>query len=61
MPGPVDPVRLLVAAIFCDMFDGQLARRLRATSRFGQELDSLSDVLSFGAAPAFLVYAALLR
>lgn len=54
-------VRLLVAAIFCDMFDGQLARRLRATSRFGQELDSLSDVLSFGAAPAFLVYAALLR
>jgi CDP-diacylglycerol--serine O-phosphatidyltransferase len=54
-------VRLLVAAVFCDMFDGQLARRLRATSRFGQELDSLSDVLSFGAAPAFLVYMALLR
>jgi len=54
-------VYLLVAAIFCDMFDGQLARRLRATSRFGQELDSLSDALSFGAAPAFLVYMALLR
>lgn len=54
-------VYLLVAAIFCDMFDGQLARRLRATSRFGQELDSLSDVLSFGAAPAFLVYMCLLR
>jgi CDP-diacylglycerol--serine O-phosphatidyltransferase len=54
-------VRLLVAAIFCDMFDGQLARRLRATSKFGQEMDSLSDALSFGAAPAFLVYAALLQ
>lgn len=54
-------VRLLVASIFCDMFDGLLARRLRATSRFGQELDSLSDVISFGAAPAFLVYMALLR
>lgn len=54
-------VRLLVVAIFCDMFDGQLARRLKGTSRFGQEMDSLSDVLSFGAAPAFLVYEAALR
>ncbi len=54
-------VHLLVAAIFCDLFDGQLARRLKATSRFGQQLDSFSDALSFGAAPAFLVYEALLR
>jgi CDP-diacylglycerol--serine O-phosphatidyltransferase len=54
-------VYLLVAAVFCDLFDGQLARRLQATSRFGQQLDSLSDALSFGAAPAFLVYQALLR
>lgn len=54
-------VRLLVAAIFCDLFDGQLARRLQATSRFGQQLDSLADALSFGAAPALLVYLALLR
>lgn len=54
-------VHLLVIAIFCDMFDGQLARRLGATSRFGQEMDSLSDALSFGAAPAFLVYEATLR
>ncbi len=53
-------VRLLVIAVFCDMFDGQLARRLGATSRFGQEMDSLSDALSFGAAPAFLVYQASL-
>ena len=54
-------VHLLVAAIFCDLFDGQLARKLKATSRFGQQLDSFSDALSFGAAPAFLVYQALLR
>ncbi|MEO8195659.1 MAG: CDP-diacylglycerol--serine O-phosphatidyltransferase [Thermoanaerobaculia bacterium] len=54
-------VYLLVAAIFCDLFDGQLARRLKATSRFGQQFDSLSDAVSFGVAPAFLVYQALLR
>jgi len=53
-------VYLLVAAIFCDLFDGQLARKLKATSRFGQQFDSLSDALSFGAAPAFLVYRAVL-
>ena len=47
--------------MFCDLFDGQLARRLQATSRFGQQFDSLSDALSFGAAPAFLVYLAVLR
>lgn len=54
-------VYLLVAAVFCDLFDGQLARRLQATSRFGQQFDSLSDSISFGVAPAFLVYQALLR
>ena len=54
-------VYLLVAAVFCDMFDGQLARRLGATSKFGQQMDSLSDALSFGAAPAFLLYECLLR
>ncbi len=54
-------VYLLLAAIYCDMFDGLLARKLNATSRFGQQLDSLSDALSFGAAPAFLVYQASMR
>ena len=49
-------VYLLVAAIFCDLFDGQLARLLKATSKFGQQMDSLSDALSFGAAPAFLLF-----
>jgi phosphatidylserine synthase len=54
-------VYLLVAAVFCDLFDGQLARRLKATSRFGQQFDSISDAVSFGVAPAFLVFQALLR
>ncbi|MCL4837591.1 MAG: CDP-diacylglycerol--serine O-phosphatidyltransferase [Thermoanaerobaculia bacterium] len=54
-------VHLLVLAIFCDIFDGLLARLLHATSRFGQQLDSLSDAISFGAAPAFLVFQTTLR
>lgn len=54
-------VYLLVAAILLDMLDGRLARWLGATSLFGKQLDSFCDVLSFGAAPAFLIYQALLR
>lgn len=53
---PEIAVYLLLAAILLDMTDGRLARRLRATSVFGQQLDSLSDALSFGVAPAFLVF-----
>ena len=47
---------LLFAAIF-DTFDGLVARGLGATSEFGKEYDSLADVVTFGAAPAVLVYA----
>lgn len=54
-------VYLLVLSIMLDMADGVAARALRATSKFGQELDSFSDALSFGAAPAFLVHQAILR
>lgn len=46
---------IILAAIF-DTLDGLIARLLNTSSRFGVELDSLSDVVSFGAAPAFLVY-----
>jgi CDP-diacylglycerol--serine O-phosphatidyltransferase len=49
-------VSLLIAAIF-DTFDGLLARQLGATSEFGKEYDSLADVVTFGCAPAVLVYA----
>lgn len=54
-------VYLLVVAVLLDMLDGRLARMLNATSTFGKQLDSFCDVLSFGAAPALLVYLALLR
>jgi len=52
---------LVFFAAMCDMADGKLARLLEATSRFGTELDSLSDAVSFGLAPAFLVYFAALE
>jgi CDP-diacylglycerol--serine O-phosphatidyltransferase len=51
----------LFAAGLCDMFDGRLARMLNASSQFGMELDSLSDAISFGIAPAVLVYFAALE
>jgi CDP-diacylglycerol--serine O-phosphatidyltransferase len=43
-------------AIFFDAFDGRVARMTKTQSQFGIELDSLADVVSFGAAPALLVY-----
>ncbi|MGH9457971.1 MAG: CDP-diacylglycerol--serine O-phosphatidyltransferase [Thermoanaerobaculia bacterium] len=46
---------LLVAAVF-DTFDGLVARLMHATSEFGKEYDSLADVVTFGAAPAILVW-----
>ena len=54
-------VYLLVCAVLLDMSDGLLARKLHVTSKFGQEMDSLSDSLSFCAAPAFLVHQAILQ
>ncbi len=43
-------------AILLDGLDGRVARRLNATSKFGVELDSFSDLVSFGIAPAILMY-----
>jgi len=48
-------VMILVAAAL-DGVDGQVARMLRGTSRFGAELDSLSDAISFGVSPALILY-----
>ncbi len=48
-------VFILIAAVL-DGLDGKIARVTRTTSRFGVEYDSLSDLVSFGAAPALLVY-----
>lgn len=49
-------ISLFLAALF-DTFDGLIARALGAASEFGKEYDSLADVVTFGAAPAVLVYA----
>jgi CDP-diacylglycerol--serine O-phosphatidyltransferase len=46
---------LVVAAMVCDMLDGQLARFARRTSDFGAQLDSVCDAISFGVAPAMLL------
>jgi len=50
-------VMILIAAAL-DATDGRVARRLGACSAFGKELDSLADVVSFGVAPAILVFLA---
>ena len=46
---------IIAAAVF-DGLDGWVARMTKTTSRFGVELDSLSDLVSFGLAPALLFY-----
>lgn len=46
---------IILAAVF-DALDGIMARITKSTSEFGVELDSLSDIVSFGVAPSFLVY-----
>jgi CDP-diacylglycerol---serine O-phosphatidyltransferase len=49
-------VSLILIAAILDAMDGRIARLLRADSHFGAELDSLSDFISFGVAPAVVVY-----
>lgn len=51
----------IIVAGIADMLDGRIARATRSTSRFGIEYDSLADVVSFGIAPALLVYSWALR
>lgn len=47
---------LIVGAGMLDGIDGRIARLLKANTRFGAELDSLSDVIAFGVAPATILY-----
>lgn len=49
-------VVLILFAAFLDAIDGRLARLLHADSKFGAQLDSLADIVSFGVAPAMMVY-----
>lgn len=57
---PTEAMALLAAAAILDALDGRIARVLKATSRMGEEIDSLADAVNFGVAPAFIVYATLL-
>ena len=49
-------VTLILFAAILDALDGRIARLIKGTSDFGKELDSLTDFVSFGIAPAFLLY-----
>ncbi len=57
---PTEAMALLASAAILDALDGRIARVLNATSRMGEEIDSLADAVNFGVAPAFIVYATLL-
>ncbi|MGN7132822.1 CDP-alcohol phosphatidyltransferase family protein [Rhodococcoides corynebacterioides] len=52
---------MIGAAAVLDALDGRIARMLDATSRMGAELDSLADAISFGVAPALVLYVTLLE
>src|ERR1700674_681338 len=49
-------VTAIIVAGILDGLDGRIARLLKGTSEFGAQLDSLSDFVSFGVAPAVLLY-----
>lgn len=46
---------MIFAGMLCDMLDGRIARITRKTSEFGEQLDSLCDMITFGVAPAILM------
>jgi len=46
---------MILVAMIADMLDGRLARRVKSTSSFGGQLDSLCEIISFGVAPAYLM------
>lgn len=52
---------MVIIAMLLDGVDGRVARALNAQSEFGKELDSLADIISFGVAPAFIMYVVALQ
>ncbi|WP_433743278.1 CDP-diacylglycerol--serine O-phosphatidyltransferase [Falsibacillus pallidus] len=54
-------VVLIFLAALADRFDGMAARKLNIESELGKQLDSMSDVISFGVAPALLLYQGILH
>lgn len=53
-------VAMVLVAAFLDGIDGRVARMMNATSKFGEQMDSLADIVNFGVAPALVLYAYLL-
>src|SRR5688572_10610037 len=53
-------VAMVLFAALLDGIDGRLARMMKATSKFGAQMDSLADIVNFGVAPALVLYAFLL-
>jgi CDP-diacylglycerol--serine O-phosphatidyltransferase len=51
----------LIGALACDILDGRIARMTKTTSEFGMQLDSMSDLISFGIAPAMMMYLLVLN
>jgi len=49
-------VAMVLVAAFLDGIDGRVARLMKATSKFGAQMDSLADIVNFGVAPALVVY-----
>lgn len=52
---------MILCAAFVDRYDGRVARRIDAVSPIGKELDSLADLVSFGAAPSVLAWVLFLE
>ena len=51
----------LIGALACDILDGRIARMTKTSSEFGMQLDSLSDLVSFGVAPSVMMYMLVLN
>ncbi len=49
-------VQMVLIAAFLDGVDGRVARMMRASSKFGEQMDSLADIINFGVAPALVLY-----
>jgi CDP-diacylglycerol--serine O-phosphatidyltransferase len=52
---------LIFIAALADRFDGMIARKFNIESELGKQLDSMSDIISFGVAPALLLYQGILH
>lgn len=54
-------VAMVLVAAFLDGVDGRVARALKATTKFGAQMDSLADIVNFGVSPALVLYAYVLH